>query len=213
MADKSLIYVVDPMCSWCWGFSPIFEVIVREYRGRVPVQIMLGGLRPGNTTPFDAQKREYILRHWRAVHQRTGQPFNFTFHMSSDFTYDTEPSSRAVRVVRRLAPAHELDYLKGVQEAFYVKNWDVTRETVLREIAEGQGVDPVLFSGLFRDPHMKQDTWGEFARARERGVDGFPTLLGRHVKNYSILTHGYQALDQLTPVIDHWLTGGNDMTT
>lgn len=200
------------MCSWCWGFSPIFDVIVREYRERVPVQLMLGGLRPGNTAPFDADKRESILGHWRAVHERAGQPFNFTFHMPSDFTYDTEPASRAVRVVRQLSPAHELAYLKDVQEAFYVKNRDVTRETVLREIAGNQKVDPVLFSEFFRDPRMKQEIWEEFAQVREWGVDGFPTLLGRHGRNHFILMHGYQSLEQLIPVIDHWLTGGKEIS-
>ena len=24
---KTFIYVVDPMCSWCWGFSPVLEQI------------------------------------------------------------------------------------------------------------------------------------------------------------------------------------------
>lgn len=201
------------MCSWCWGFSPILDAIVRRYQSHVPVQIMLGGLRPGNTKPFDAEKREYILHHWRAVHERTGQPFNFTFHMPSGFMYDTEPSSRAVRVVRRLAPTHELDYLKAVQDAFYVRNWDVTRESVLSEIAEGLGIDRVGFIELFRDPYMKKETWQEFALARELGVDGFPSILGRQSMDHSILMHGYQTLDQLTPLIDHWLKFGNEIKT
>lgn len=201
------------MCSWCWGFSPILDAIVQRYQGHVPIQVMLGGLRPGNTKPFDAEKRKYILQHWRAVQERTGQPFNFTFRMPSDFTYDTEPPSRAVRVVRQLAPTHELAYLKSVQEAFYVKNWNVTCETVLTEVAKGQDVDPVQFLTLFRDSHIKKETWREFAQAREWGVDGFPTLLGRRSMDHSILMHGYQALDQLTPIIDRWLAGGNEKNT
>ncbi|MDR4493649.1 MAG: DsbA family protein [Nitrospirales bacterium] len=213
MKAGSLICVVDPMCSWCWGFSPILDAIVQRYQRLVPIHMMLGGLRPGNTKPFDADKRAYILHHWRAVYERTRQPFNFTFRMPSDFTYDTEPPSRAVKVVRQLVPTLEFVYLKAVQEAFYVKNRDVTCGIVLREIAESLEVDPVQFSELFQDPQIKNETWGEFAQAREWGVDGFPTILGRHSMGRSILMHGYQDLDQLTPIIDSWLTCGNEIST
>ena len=136
MSGKSLLYVIDPMCSWCWGFSPVFDEIVQRYEGRVRVNILVGGLRPGNTQPFDVRQRDYVLQHWKAVHKRTGQPFEFSFHMPPDFTYDTEPPSRALKVVRRLAPAKERDYLKAIQQAFYVSNTDVTRESVLCQIAE-----------------------------------------------------------------------------
>ena len=41
---KTLYYVADPMCSWCWGFQPVLEkvkeavperVITRIYHGRI----------------------------------------------------------------------------------------------------------------------------------------------------------------------------------
>jgi len=92
---KTLLYIADPMCSWCWGFSPVMEAIEKKYQDHVNIQLLVGGLRPGNTERFDEHRKEYILGHWRAVHQRTGQPFNFDFQMGPDFTYDTEPASRA----------------------------------------------------------------------------------------------------------------------
>ena len=207
---KSLIYVVDPMCSWCWGFSPVFEAIVQRYQDQVLIHLLVGGLRPGNRKPFDAGMRDYVLHHWHAVHERTGQPFNFTFQMPPDFTYDTEPPSRALRVVRQLAPAMERGYLKAVQQAFHVQNSDVTRESVLSEIAEEQGMDPGSFFGLFRDPVLKQETWKEFAQAREWGVDSFPTLLGFLNNQVSLLVQGYQPLEHAMPIIADWLAGDEE---
>jgi len=205
MSGKFLLYVIDPMCSWCWGFSPIFDEIIQRYEGRVTVNILVGGLRPGNFRPFDAGQRDYVLQHWKAVHKRTGQPFEFTFHMSPDFTYDTEPPSRALKVVRRLAPAKEHDYLKAIQQAFYLSNTDVTSESVLCQIAERLEVHRDAFLGLFRDPVLKQDTWNEFAQIREWGVDSFPTLLGRQNRQVSILVRGCQARDQVMSILDEWL--------
>jgi putative protein-disulfide isomerase len=115
---KSLIYVVDPTCSWCWGFSSVFEEIVRRYQSQVTIRVLLGGLRPGNTERFEEKRRAFILSHWHAVHERTGQRFNFAFQTGPSLTYDTEPPSRAVAVVRRLAPEDKFAFLKSVQEAF-----------------------------------------------------------------------------------------------
>lgn len=29
MASR-LLYVMDPMCSWCWGFAPVAEALVEQ---------------------------------------------------------------------------------------------------------------------------------------------------------------------------------------
>lgn len=207
MMAKALMYVVDPMCSWCWGFSPVIEEIVRRYRTQVTIKVLLGGLRPGNTERFDERRRAYILSHWRAVHERTGQPFNFNFHPEPSFIYDTEPSSRAMIVVRQLAQEREFVFLSSVQEAFYVKHMDVTHEGVLADLASSQGIDRDRFLKGFNDSAIKQSVWQEFDRVRQLGVSGFPALLGQNGTDHISLTHGYQPTGVLVPIIDEWLAG------
>ena len=207
MMMPSLIYVVDPMCSWCWGFSPVIDEIIRQYRDRVTIEALLGGLRPGNTERFDEQRRAYVLSHWYAVHERTGQPFNFNFHPEPSFIYDTEPPSRALKVIRQLAPDKEFVFLTSVQEAFYIKNQDVTLPEILADLAWTQGVDRARFLQEFHDPAMKQSVWQEFDRARQLRVSGFPALLGQNGHDYIRLTQGYQPKGVLVPKIDQWLDG------
>lgn len=205
MTTHTLIYVVDPMCSWCWGFSPVLEEMTRWYHNRVSLQLMMGGLRPGNTERFDESRRAYILQHWHAVHNRTGQPFNFEFQMGPTFTYDTEPASRATVVTRQLAPGQDGLFLKSVQEAFFVQNADVTKAEVLEFLAVKLGMDASLFYQTFQDPQMKPVVWEEFDQARQLGVSGFPTLLGRQGQSVSTLMHGYQDFESLTPLIEQFL--------
>ena len=203
--SKSIIYVVDPMCSWCWGFSPVLEKMTRRYHDRVSLQLMMGGLRPGNTERFDESRRAYILQHWHAVHKRTGQPFNFEFQMGPAFTYDTEPASRATVVVRYLVPGKEWAFLKIVQEAFYVQNQDVTKTEVLENLAVKAGMDVSQFRRIFEDPQTKSVVWKEFDQARQLGVSGFPTLLGRQGKSVRMLMHGYQDFESLAPSVEQFL--------
>ena len=202
MTAHTLIYVVDPMCSWCWGFSPVWEKIRKQYEAQASFQLMLGGLRPGNTERFDESRRAYILQHWHAVHERTGQPFNFDFRMGPTFTYDTEPASRATVVTRQLVPGKEWDFLRSVQEAFYVQNADITKTEILEEIAMTLGMETLQFRQVFHDSQTKQFVWDEFDQARQLGVDGFPALLGRHGQSVSTLMHGYQDFETLVSSID-----------
>lgn len=167
--------------------------------------MLVGGLRPGNTERFDEQRRNYILGHWRAVHDRTGQPFNFTFRMGQDFTYDTEPAARAVVAVRQMASNQEFPYLKGIQEAFYVHNIDVTKETVLADLVQQHNLERGQFLEVFQNSDLKKEVWREFDRVRQLGVSGFPTLLAQQGSETTTLTHGYQSLDVLVPVIETWL--------
>jgi putative protein-disulfide isomerase len=163
---------------------------------------MLGGLRPGNTERFDESRRAYILQHWHAVHERTGQPFNFDFRMGPTFTYDTEPASRATAVTRQLVPGKEWDFLRRVQEAFYVQNADITKTEILEEIAMTLGMETLQFRQVFHDSQTKQFVWDEFDQARQLGVDGFPTVLGQHGQSVSTLMHGYQDFETLVSSID-----------
>ena len=205
MTTHTLIYVADPMCSWCWGFSPALEEIRRLYQGRVTFQLMLGGLRPGNTERFDESRRAYILQHWHAVNERTGQPFNFEFQMGPTFTYDTEPASRATVVIRQCAPGKEWEFLKRIQEAFYVQNADVTKAETLEGVAVALGMEASPFREAYHDQQTKQLLWEEFDQSRQLGVSGFPMLLGRNEQPVSVLMHGYQDIGALKVVIEQFL--------
>ena len=203
--DRTLLYVMDPMCSWCWGFSPVMQEVVNHYGDRIAIQLLVGGLRPGNTERFDEHKRNYILGHWHAVHERTGQPFNFSFQMGSDFVYNTEPASRAIVVVKRLAPGHEIPFCQRVQEAFYVHNANVTQEAVLADLALDQGIDRSQFLDSFRSRDLMKEVWEEFDYSRQLGVTGFPALLAQHEGKTRTLSHGYQTFKRLSPTIENWL--------
>lgn len=204
-SNKTLLYVADPMCSWCWGFSPVMEAIHEKFQDRVNIELLVGGLRPGNRERFDEHRREYILGHWRAVHQRTGQPFNFDFQMGPDFTYDTEPASRAVVVMRTLKPDQVFSFFRAIQRAFYVDNLNVTSEKVLAEIACKEGVDQERFLQLFDHPEPRQKVWEEFDHCRKLEISGFPSLIAQDGPRTRPLAHGFQPLEALTPLLDSWL--------
>ncbi len=51
MDTPHLIYFSDPMCSWCYGFSPVIDDIRRAFGRALPIRVVMGGLRPGTAVP------------------------------------------------------------------------------------------------------------------------------------------------------------------
>ena len=44
MSEKEIIYVGDPMCSWCWGFSPVLNRIRADYDAVAPMRVVVGAV-------------------------------------------------------------------------------------------------------------------------------------------------------------------------
>ncbi|MFC4174962.1 DsbA family protein [Microvirga sp. GCM10011540] len=166
MTGPHLIYVADPMCSWCWGFSPVISQITQQFGSSLPIRLIMGGLRPGTTEPLDEKGKRTIREHWDHVHSASGQPFDMAFFDRQGFVYDTEPASTAVVVVRRSGMDGALAYLERVHRAFYAENRDVTSIEVLTELAEQAGADREEFSDALRSSEAQQEVWSDFTISR-----------------------------------------------
>lgn len=208
MAGPHLFYIADPMCSWCWGFSPVIQAIRQRYAGTLPIRLMMGGLRPQTTKSMDEAAKQKTRSHWEHVQAASGQPFDFAFFEREDFVYDTDPAARAVVMVRRSGMERALDYLALTQAAFYADGRDVTDEAVLADLAVQVGLDRGGFIEAFRSEDAKQETWRDYGISQQAGITGFPTLIAGDGKSnqYVAVSQGYQPADRVLPLIGMWLS-------
>lgn len=202
--DKSLIYFADPMCSWCWGFSPVIQQVRDTYKD-LPIQMFMGGLSPGNTQIMDDAAKSEIKAHWEHVQQASGQPFDFDFFQRTDFIYNTEPASRAVIACFRIDTSKALAFLKHLQQSFYQFNRDITSTEQLVKLAQTFGLDIEKFKRLLDDPETSRITQLSFDYAHHLKVSGFPTLIGQTPGAHTVLTRGYQPYPQIEENIRRWL--------
>jgi len=205
MSAPLLWYFADPMCSWCWGFSPVIEAVREAYHDRLKIALVLGGLRPGETAPMTEKARDEILHHWHQVHERTGQPFRFDSALPDGFIYDTEPASRAVVAVGSLDPSLIFALFKAIQTAFYAAGRDVTQPVVLAELAAGLGIDATAFLSTFDSDAARVKTQAHFMQSRKAGVRGFPALILQRGEQLDRITDGCQPLDAVRAELDRLL--------
>jgi len=193
-----LIYVGDPMCSWCYGFGKSLDFALRAFP-QARLDIVLGGVRAGATEVLDEAGKQFRLGHWDRVEALSGLSFNrAAFLARRGFVYDTEPICRAVVLARRLVGGNALlQVMRHLQQAFYVEGRDTTdTDTLLALLAEAlsvHGVDPgpQALRDEWSTPELRQDTAADFAQARRWGVRSFPALLVRGADGISMLADGY----------------------
>jgi putative protein-disulfide isomerase len=203
--EKRVLYFADPMCSWCWGFAPVFSEVVAACGTAVPVRVIVGGLRAGQTRAMSARAKAEVRAHWEEVRAATGQPFDFTFFAREGFVFDTEPACRAVVVVRNLAPGQGVSFLHALQRAFFAERRDVTDVDVLAGLAEHHGVAAGTFADAFASAQATQATQANFRLSQSMQIAGFPTILLRDEHGFSCLAAGYRPAAEVLPALAAWI--------
>jgi len=198
--NPTIIYIGDPMCSWCYGFAPE----ITELKDALPeyeFKIVLGGLRPGGTETNE-DLGEFLDHHWRDVEKRTGQPFNYDVLKDTNLVYDTEPACRAVVTARNMDHAIELSFFKAVQSAFYVDGKDIRDTETYVELAKKFNLDTDQFRKDFESEEMRYATRADFQLSSEMGVRGFPSMVMRHEGQLFMIANGFTTSEELLKTIE-----------
>jgi len=192
----NFLYFADPLCSWCYGFGPeLAKFLSRHPEARV--DLVMGGLRAGNTEPMSDAFKDMLRGHWGHVAKASGLPFPEAILERQDFIYDTEPPCRGVVTARAIDPAKASDFFKAVQTGFYRDAREVTRAMVLADIAAETGYDRAEYLGTLESQEMREATRNDFAMAQSLDVNGFPTLATARGQRLYLVTSGYVTDDVL----------------
>lgn len=199
-----LIYVGDPMCSWCYGVAPELEKVKKAYDGQLEFEVVLGGLRPYNTETM-TDLSDFLHEHWEEVNAMSGQPFKYDILKRSDITYDTEPPCRATVVVRQLKPEATFSFFKAIQKDFYLNNKNMHLAESYFDALKTHDINQDQFVKMFDSMELKKAVQGDFKRAEKMGVRGFPTLLLEVNGRIKLISNGYATADEMKAKIDRLL--------
>lgn len=195
---EELIFVGDPMCSWCYGFTPQLNKLRLKLSG-VSFTMLMGGLRDGDI--FDAEKLQNHLGYWEAVEKTTGLPFDVSALSQEGFNYTTEPACRAVLSVKALDERLMYTMYSALQQAFYAEGKDVTQREVLVAVAASIGVDETAFKSLFESEAMVKAAAADKQKARTYGVSSFPTLIVIDKQGHMSQIRGYKRYEELLALV------------
>jgi putative protein-disulfide isomerase len=205
--EREIIYVGDPMCSWCWGIAPQLD----ELQRRLPeagFRVITGGLRPGpNARQMDDELAGHLEHEWTLIEQATGQPFDQSTIARRDFLYDTEPGCRAVALMRLFDEPRAWPLFKRIQKAFYAEAVITTDLDALLPLVEEVGGEVETFRKAFDSEEYRDAAWADFTVAREWGITSFPTVIARVGDQGHLLTIGYSNADVMMERLPAGFTG------
>ncbi len=188
---RRLVYVADPMCSWCFGFAPVLAEVEARFAESVPVLCVLGGLAPDDDAPMDGETKAYVRAAWRAVAARTGVAFNDAFWERCEPRRSTWPACRAVLV----AGERGAEMFAAIQRAYYVEARDPSRRATLLELAGELELDVDAFDRALDANPTRELLALHFAERDRLGVRGYPSLILEQGGAATVIAAGWTPLD------------------
>jgi len=200
--QRELIFVLDPMCSWCWGFAPVIEVLRASLKDKYTFSLVLGGLRTKGEMPWNECSKAYLKEHWKQVAQHTGQAFSERLFEKASFDYDTYPACKAVISVRELFGMQSaFEYLHTIQEAFYTRTEDITNIEVLLHLLQRSESDQSAFRSFFESDRAQLLMEHDFAKARSMGANAFPSVVVIDEEGHMVCQKGYRSLPEMQKLL------------
>ena len=191
-----LIYIHDPMCSWCWGFRPTMDELLQRLPAEIGFSRLLGGLAPDTDEPMPETMRQQLQATWRRIQDRLpGTRFNFDFWRHNAPRRATYPACRAVIAARCLDPQAEDPMILAIQRAYYRQARNPSDDEVLIDLAGEMGLDRGTFETLLKAPETQHKLEREIQHVRELGVHSFPSLVFRRGNEHWPVAVDYLSAD------------------
>ncbi len=141
VTSKTLYYVHDPMCSWCWAFTQSYEKFIRKLDGQIEVKRLLGGLAADSDEPMQDETQVMVKNAWHNIEKKLpAVKFNFDYWSLNTPRRSTYPACRAVIAARMQGSEFDIKMTKAIQVAYYQKAKNPSDLEVLLKLANSLGL-------------------------------------------------------------------------
>ena len=194
--NKTLHYLFDPLCGWCYGATPALSALAGT--PSLNIELLPTGLFSGTgARPMDSDFAAYAWSNDQRIERLTGQRFTGQYRHQilgdRQRLFDSGPATVALTAVSLTAPARELEALKAIQHARYVDGQDVTSleilDGLLRELGLEEAAALVAQPGADLLAANQARTRRGQALMQEFGARGVPTLVADSGDKRWIVNH------------------------
>lgn len=205
----TLIYIFDPMCGWCYGFSDVIQKIHVQYKNRLSFEILSGGMILDDQRAPIGRIATYIRSANKIVEEISGVKFGEQFINNilepGTEILDSLTPSLAITAFKLFNPALVFDFAHALQKAFFYDGKSLNEVDTYVQLANKFQLDSTLFLNLMRSEEVMQNTKGEFGLVYKWGINGFPTLVMKKENKAYLLSRGYSNYESVKQLIDEMI--------
>lgn len=189
-----LYYIHDPMCSWCWGYRPVWQALKLNLPASIEVEYVVGGLAPDSDTPMPLDQQKMIEAHWHTIEKKLGTEFNFDFWCNNTPRRSTYNACRAVIAANN--QGYQLQMIEAIQKGYYLRALnpsdsevlidlakEISTQKITTKVATEEDKSPIVafdlprFTRDFQSEETQQTLLNQIQFARALTNQGFPSLV------------------------------------
>jgi putative protein-disulfide isomerase len=177
-----LIYCYDAYCGWCYGFSPIIKRIADEYKERLDIEVLSGGMILPEKPTHVKSIAPYIQKAYKGVEEYTGIKFgqDFLWHIfnyeDSDWYPNSEKPAIAMCIFKEFYPNRAVEFAGDLQYALNFEGRDLTDDEAYRHLLEKYSIRPEIFYERLNSEEYKEKAYYEFSLVKQLQVSGYPCV-------------------------------------
>jgi len=204
-----LIYCYDAYCGWCYGFSPVIRKIAQEYKDRLDMEVLSGGMMTGEGIMSIEKIGPFIQTSYKSVEDLTGIKFgeDFLWHVfnpeQSDWVMNSEKPAIALCIFKEYYPERQLEFATDLQYALNYEGRDLDDDEAYRHLLEKYSIQPEAFYAKLKSEAYKEAAYYEFALCKQLQVNGFPSVFIQTGElKFVMVARGFTALEELSSRIE-----------
>ena len=187
--NPKIIFVTDPMCSWCWGMADSIKETHEKYKDKIELDLMLGGTNAASTDFVGEYGKKFLFRLWQEIHETTGKEFGFKLPQS--YVHNSLLPCLAIELLKVEDLDKAFDLLYELQSLFFVKGLNINDMSLLLEALSNYGVTKEKGALELRQSKLEERVRFQFENSRSFGTTVLPNILFDDGKRYRLLLGGY----------------------
>ena len=179
----TLIYIFDPYCGWCYGFSEVIKRIADEYKDKLAFETLSGGMILNDKPPHFGPMARYVQTAYKQAEKVTGVKFgeDFLWHVfhpeETDWYPDSLKAAVALCIFKEYFPDRSVHIAADLQYALNYEGRDLTDNEAYRHLLDRYQISADDFYKKLADKEYEEKAFYEIALVKQLQVKGFPCVL------------------------------------
>ena len=200
----TILYVMDPLCGWCFGFSPVVMSLYESYRDRYDFKVVPGGMITGARVEPVAAMAGYILKAYTRVEEMSGvkfgQPYLDMLRAGTEIS-NSVPPCQALHVLQELQPGRGVEHAHQLQRALFMDGYSWNDRETYVHLARLFDLNPDRFLERWESQEAQYSTVQDFQWVQAAGITGFPCLVYQKGDQYLLIASGFQPQEAVEATI------------
>ncbi|MBL7702226.1 MAG: DsbA family protein [Ferruginibacter sp.] len=208
----AIIYCYDAYCGWCYGFSPVIKQIAADYKDRLEIEVLSGGMMTGEGVMPIEKIGPYIQTAYKRVEELSGIKFgdDFLWHINnpdkSDWVMNSEKPAIALCILKEYYPERQLEFATELQYALNYEGRDLDDDEAYRHLLDKYNLQHEAFYNKLKGAEYKEMARYEFALMKQLQVTGYPTVfIQTGETKFMMVARGYTPYEDVKERIENVL--------